>query len=113
MPRVAVSPETAPSRVAQVVKRLGHDIRVARKSRRLRQKELARMAGITVPTLRRVESGALGTGIGAYVAVLWAMGLDGHLDDVAAPSADLEGRTLEAARRGERVRPHTRLSDDF
>jgi hypothetical protein len=48
-----------------------------------------------------------------YAAVLWALGLLGDLAAVANPEADLEGRTLEAARRGERVRPGTGLNDDF
>jgi hypothetical protein len=64
-------------------------------------------------TLRRVEAGALGTGIGAYAAVLWALGLHGDLADAAAPNRDVEGQTLEAARRGERVRPASGLNDEF
>ena len=71
------------------------------------------MAGITVQTLRRVEAGSLGTGLGAYMAVLWALGLDGQLAGLAAPDTDIEGQTLEAAGRGERVRPRQDLSSDF
>ena len=79
----------------------------------MRQLDLARRAGITVQTLRRVESGSLGTGIGAYLAALWAMGLDSAIADLASPDADVEGRTLEAARRGQRIRSPKRLDDDF
>lgn len=64
-------------------------------------------------TLRRVEAGALGTGIGAYAAPLWALRLHGDLTNLAAPDRDVEGQTLEAARRGERVRLPTELSDEF
>jgi hypothetical protein len=55
-------------------------------------------------TLRRVEAGTLGTGVGAYVAALWALGRLEDLADLAAPERDIEGQTLEAARRGKRVR---------
>jgi hypothetical protein len=71
------------------------------------------MAGITVQTLRRVESGSLGTGMGAYLAALWAMGLDSQVADLASPETDIEGQTLEAAGRGERVRPGGKLNDEF
>jgi transcriptional regulator with XRE-family HTH domain len=113
MPRVAVSVDVAPGRVVEAARRLGFNIRTARKRRRLRQTELARRAGITVQTLRRVEAGSLGTGIGAYLAALWAMGLESDIGALASPDTDAEGRTLEAARRGKRVRPEKRLNDDF
>jgi transcriptional regulator with XRE-family HTH domain len=113
MPRVAGSRETAPGKVTEVARRLGFHIRTARQRRRLRQVELARRAGITVQTLRRVENGSLGTGIGAYLAALWAMGLDSALADVASPESDIEGRTIEAANRGERIRSSGRLDNEF
>jgi transcriptional regulator with XRE-family HTH domain len=113
MPRVAVSAEVAPGKVVEAARRLGDNIRTARKRRRLRQGELARRAGITVQTLRRVESGALGTGLGAYLAALWAMGLESDIGTLASPDTDVEGKTLEAAKRGERIRPEKRLDDDF
>lgn len=113
MPRVAVSAAVAPGKVVEAARRLGLNIRTARKRRRLRQTELARRAGITVQTLRRVEAGSLGTGIGAYLATLWAMGLESDIGALASPDTDAEGRTLEAARRGKRVRLDKRLDDDF
>ncbi len=113
MPRIAVSARTAPAAVSRAARRLGLHIRTARVRRRLRQVELARMAGITVQTLRRVESGSLGTGIGAYLAALWAMGLDSQVAELASPERDIEGQTLEAAGRGERVRPGGKLNDEF
>lgn len=113
MPRVAVSEDAAPAKVVAAARRLGANIRTARQRRQLRQEDLAANAGITVPTLRRVESGSLGTGLGAYVAVLWALGLASDLDSVGDPAHDLEGRTLEASARGERVRAVDNLSNDF
>ncbi len=74
---------------------------------------MARQAGITITTLRSVERGALGAGLGAYVAALWAMGLEGQLTQLADPATDLEGQTLEAATRGERVRLSEALPRDF
>ena len=113
MARIAVSPEVAPGKVVEAARVLGFNIRTARKRRRLRQVELARRAGITVQTLRRVESGSLGTGIGAYLAALWAMGLESDIGALASPDTDVEGKTLEAAKRNKRVRPEKRLDNDF
>ena len=75
--------------------------------------DLAMQAGVTVPTLRRVEEGYLGTGLGAYIAALWALGLEDEVSRIADPAHDLEGRTLEAAARGERVRKPGVLPNDF
>ncbi len=113
MPRVAVSAEVAPGKVVEAARRLGSNIRTARKRRRLRQSELARRAGITVQTLRRVESGSLGSGIGAYLAALWAMGLESDIGALASPDTDVVGKTFEASRRGKRVRLEKGLDNDF
>lgn len=102
-----------PAAVQSVAARLGANIAIARQRRRLRQVDLARKAGITRATLGAIEQGKLGTGLGAYVSVLWALGLEDQMEVVAAPDRDAEGTALEASRRGERARPATDLSDDF
>jgi ribosome-binding protein aMBF1 (putative translation factor) len=113
MPKQNITEEAAPDALVEAVRELGERIRLARRRRQLRQVDLAARAGIPTRTLRRVEGGELGTGIGVYAAVLWALGLLTDLTTVADPDTDLEGRTLEAARRGERVRPGRKLNDDF
>jgi hypothetical protein len=47
------------------------------------------------------------------VAALWALGLHQEIAELASPERDLEGQTLAAARRGERVRLSTGLDDQF
>ena len=113
MPQQRVNREAAPAAVQATVAELGRSIATARIRRKLREEDLAAKAGISRTTLRRIEAGELGTGIGAYAAVLWALGLDGQLATVANPEQDMEGQTLEAARRGERVRRGRGLNDDF
>jgi transcriptional regulator with XRE-family HTH domain len=104
-----------PAAVEEAVAQLGANIATARLRRQWRQQDLADKAGITRVTLAAIERGKLGTGIGAYVAVLWALGLHDDVALLAAPDRDLEGQTLEAARLPERARPHSKtyLSDDF
>lgn len=99
--------------VEQSVEQLGRHIAVARLRRGWRQQDLATKAGITRATLVGIEKGKLGTGIGAYVSVLWALGLHDGVAQLAAPDQDAEGLTLEAARRPARARRSTALDDDF
>lgn len=102
-----------PAAVEEAVARLGANIATARLRRRWRQKDLAEKAGVTRGTVMSIERGKLGTGVGAYAAVLWALGLHDDVALLAAPERDLEGQTLEAARLPERARASTTLSDDF
>lgn len=103
----------APAAVAQLVSRLGANIATARARREMRQEDLAERAGITRKTLHAIETGSVGTSIGAYVSVLRVLGLHHAVAELADPRADLEGLTLEGARRGERVRQAGALSNDF
>jgi transcriptional regulator with XRE-family HTH domain len=102
-----------PAAVSDAVARLAANIQAARLRRRWPQGELAEKAGITRATLAAIEEGRLGTGIGAYVAVLWALGLEGDVALLASAERDLEGRTLEAARLPQRARTPAGLDDDF
>jgi transcriptional regulator with XRE-family HTH domain len=82
--------------------RLGQRIRTARLRRNLPAKLVAERAGMSVTTLRNVESGGMGVTIGAYAAVLHVLGLDGGLDAVA--EVDTLGRDLQDASLPHRAR---------
>jgi transcriptional regulator with XRE-family HTH domain len=102
-----------PAAVEQTVAQVGRNIAIARLRRGWRQQDVADKAGITRATLVGIEQGKLGTGFGAYVAVLWALGLHEGVAQIAAPDADAEGSTLEIARLPRRARPSATLDDDF
>jgi transcriptional regulator with XRE-family HTH domain len=85
-------------------KRIGERVALARKRRRLTLRELASKAGISYDTARAVEAGHLQTGLGAYLAILWAMGLDSEIQAFADPDRDDEGKQLELTRLPQRVR---------
>ncbi|WP_396214043.1 type II toxin-antitoxin system HipA family toxin [Gemmatimonas sp.] len=89
--------QRAPARVVDVASSMGSNIALARKRRRLRLADVAAKAGITIPTLRAVEAGNVGTSVGAYIAVLWALGLEDGLLPVATLEFDPEGQLRERA----------------
>jgi transcriptional regulator with XRE-family HTH domain len=93
-----------PVQAAEQTKELGRRVRLARTRRGMSIAELADKAGINRNTLNALELGKPGIGLGAYVTVLWALGLDRTLDRAAHPDADTHGKTLEASRRPVRVR---------
>ena len=113
MPRPNINDVAAPAAVVSAVKQFGANIATARMRRGLRQEDLATKAGISKVTMNRIEAGALGTGIGAYTAVLWTLGFHGAVARLVHPDDDAVGKTLEAAKRPSRVGMSRGLSDDF
>lgn len=107
------TPKTVPAEASERVKELGYRIRLARIRRGMSIAELAAKAGINRNTLNALELGKPGVAVGAYVTVLWALGLDKTLEGVAHPDADIHGKTLEASRRPARVRKSQKSKDEY
>lgn len=93
-----------PPRVARSLQKLGHDIEIARKKRRLTVMALCERAGISAPLYTRMMQGAPGTSVGAYAMVFLALGLGTPLEDLVDPATDDAGLTLEEERLPKRVR---------
>ena len=108
-----VSQKNLPSEVAARIKELGNRVRLARTRRAMSIAELAAKADINRNTLNALELGKPGVALGAYVTVLWALGLDKTLDGVAHPDADTHGKTLEASRRPQRVRKTRKQKNEY
>jgi|SRR5580698_2484034 hypothetical protein len=104
MPKPLAFAHTAPAAVLEVGREFGRRIRLARVRRRIALRELAPRAGISYDTARAVEAGSLVTGLGAYLAVMWALGLERQFADLLNPDSDVEGKQLELARTPERAR---------
>ena len=91
-----IMPRTHPPIFPATARRLaalGERLRLARLRRRHSAESVAVRAGITRVTLARVEKGDAGTSMGAYVAVLRVLGLQGDLD--ALGKDDELGRKLQ------------------
>lgn len=105
--------KTLPARVSESVEHLGHRVRVARVRRSMSIAELAAKAGLNRNTLNALELGRPGISLGAFVTVLWALGLDETLEGLANPDADTHGKTLEASRRPKRIRKSRKPTDEY
>ena len=91
-------------RLARSLAKLGQDIDIARKKRRLTVATLCERASISVPLYRRLASGAPGTSIGAYAKVLFALGRGQPFDDLMDVAQDHTGLLLDEARLPKRIR---------
>jgi transcriptional regulator with XRE-family HTH domain len=98
------SPPRVPIPVARALRKLGHDIRDARRRRRIPVTILAERASISRTTLHKIERGDAGVYIGNYAIVLFALGLVNRLADLADPTHDALGRELEEEQLPERIR---------
>ena len=76
-----------------ILEKMGENIKVARKRRKLTTTQVAERAGISRSTLYLIESGNSGVAMGAYFTVLRVLGLQ---DDFLKLAADDElGRRLQ------------------
>ncbi|HEV8041686.1 MAG TPA: hypothetical protein VGP62_22605 [Bryobacteraceae bacterium] len=104
------SSSRTPSPVARALRKLGHDIRDARRRRRIPVAILAQRASISRMTLNKVEKGKPGVSAGAYATVLFTLGMAGRLADVADPRHDSVGLALEEEHLPQRIRLPRRQS---
>lgn len=95
---------TLPIPVRRALRKLGADIRDARRRRRIPVAIMAERASISRTTLNKVEKGEPGVSIGTYATVLFALGLADRLAGLADASTDVVGLELEEEHLPQRIR---------
>ena len=95
---------TLPIPVTRALRKLGHDIKDARRRRRIPMAIVAQRASISKPTLIKVERGDPGVSIASYATVLFVMGLADRLADLVDPKNDPVGLQLEEENLPQRIR---------
>jgi len=101
MPRIA---PPLPLPVQRALKKLGTDIRDARKRRRINTAVMADRLQISRPTLQRLERGNPNVGIASYANALYVLGMIERLGDLAAISNDTIGQQLASGDLPNRIR---------
>ena len=82
-------------RLTSILETLGEDIKLARLRRKLSTKQVAERAGISRSTLWQLEKGLPNVSMGYYAQVLFVLGLEKNLSNLAAD--DVLGRKLQDA----------------
>ena len=80
-------------RVQQILNELGENIKLARLRRKLSTMQVAERANLSRQTIVSIEKGLSGVSIGAYLQVLFVLGLEKDLLTVAGD--DQLGRKLQ------------------
>jgi transcriptional regulator with XRE-family HTH domain len=92
------STNTLPRRARQALIKLGEDIAIARKKRRISTVSMAERAFISRGTLYKVEKGSPTVSLGVYATVLAILGLVEGLGQVADRRDDVLGLDIEEDR---------------
>src|SRR5215467_7896265 len=93
-----------PLPVVRALRKLGHDIRDARRRRRIPVAIAAQRASISKTTWLKVEKGDPGVLAGTYVTVLFILGLVEGVGQLADPGSDSLGLRLEEEQLPQRIR---------
>jgi transcriptional regulator with XRE-family HTH domain len=103
-----------PLPVKRALKRLGENLRDARKRRRIPMRLAAERASVSRSTLSKIEKGDEGVSLGAYAKILFILGMIQKLAELADPKFDELGMDLESERLPKRIRiPRKEKRDGF
>ena len=95
--------EMLPIPVARALRKLGNDIRDARRRRRIPAEIAAARASISRTTLVKIEKGDPGVAIGNYAVVLFVLSMTDRLAELADPRNDAVGLQLEEEHLPQRI----------
>lgn len=99
----SLATSTLPRTARRALVKLGQDIAIARKKRRISTVSMAERAFISRSTLAKIEKGSATVSIGAYVTVLAILGLTEGIGKVADRSSDELGLDIEEDRLPKRI----------
>ena len=93
-----------PIPVTRALRKLGQDLRDARRRRRIPCALVAERASISRSTLVKIENGHPGVAMGSYATVLFVLGLTDRLSELADATKDIRGLELEEEHLPQRIR---------
>ena len=93
-----------PFPVQRALRKLGEDIRDARRRRRISTMMMAERASVSRTTLYKVEKGDATVAVGTYARVLFVLGMTERLAEMVDPRYDGIGLSLEDSILPQRIR---------
>lgn len=102
---------TPPMAVKRTLRKLGGDLRDARRRRRIPVALMAERVGVTRTTLAKAEKGDSSVSIGVYASMMFVLGLVARLGEVVDPRHDDLGVALEEERLPKRIRTKRRADE--
>jgi transcriptional regulator with XRE-family HTH domain len=95
---------TLPVPVIKTLRKMGQDIKDARRRRRITIELMAERAGLSRVTIGKIEKGDPTASMGGYASALFVLGMEGALGGLVDSAHDLIGRRLEDENLPQRVR---------
>ncbi|MCY4206001.1 MAG: helix-turn-helix domain-containing protein [Bacteroidetes bacterium] len=105
----SLSTSTLPVSARKSLTKLGADITIARKKRRITAASMAERAFLSRSTFTRIEKGDPTVSMGAYLSVLAVLGLSKNLGQIADRENDTLGLDLDEDRLPRRIRPGSQI----
>jgi hypothetical protein len=93
-----------PIPVQRALRKLGSDLRDARRRRQIQTAVMADRLQTSKPTLRRLEAGDPRVGMGVYATALYVLGMIERLGDLADIAHDTVGRQIATESLPKRIR---------
>lgn len=93
-----------PPEVKRALNKLGADIALARKRRRLTTLMMAERLGVAKSTYIKIEKGDPTVAMGTYAMAFFVLGFDGALEQILDQRNDHQGLLLDVDRLPKRVR---------
>lgn len=93
-----------PPAVRRSLTKLGSDLALARRKRKLTAAMMAERVGVSKTTYRKLESGDPTVSLGAFAMALFVLGLGTTLGDLVDQRNDEQGLLLDSQRLTKRVR---------
>src|SRR5271170_7553268 len=88
MTKASQSRYALPAIALEQLQKLGGDIALARRRRRMSMRDMAARMMVNLKTVQRLEKGDPTVGIGIVVTALWILGMHRRLGELVAPESD-------------------------
>lgn len=104
MPRRSAAKTALPALALRAISKLGSDVAMARRRRRIPQRLMAGRMLVSLQTLQRLEAGDPSVGLSVLASALFTLGMVARLGELIAPESDTGGAIEDLARVPKRAR---------